>query len=200
MFSGFCVLISLQACLAEESGKYGYFARENSSYILIQGLEWNVGQGGQQTEFSFRTCDSGQLLFQNASSGDSLKLLIVNGSMEFHWSILNNQSYVTVGEDLNNNQWWTVTIQRYLGDIYLNISQGGKVEHYAKLSNSTFRSYFSSINLSGSVGLYVGQDFTGCLLEGPNVLFLNNPALLSNYVSWSNTSCPQIHSACPSGK
>ena len=186
---------------AENGGRYGYFSQENSSSVLLKNAVWNVRTSGQQTEFSFRTCSNGQLLKQSGAGGDILKLLLINGTLEFHWTIGNVQDSTTVGNNLNNDEWWTLSIQRYLGNVYLNVTQSGRVHFSEIISNSTFRSYFSNINFSGTVGLYIGLEYTGCLMEGPTVIFSNNnPNTVWNNVIWSNTSCPQHDANCAIGK
>jgi len=186
---------------AAGKGRYGYFAQENSSYVLLQTSTWDVLSSGAQTEISFRTCDNGELLYQSGGgdNSDFLQLSIQNGTLAFNWSVGLHQEEVILGNFLNNNVWWTVTLQRYLGNLSLNISLRGAVKFSEIISNSTFRTYFRSLDLSSSVGIYVGRNYTGCLLEGPNVIFINNPSILSNNVEWSNTSCSQTFNDCPAG-
>lgn len=186
---------------AENGGRYGYFSQENSSSVLLQNAVWNIRTSGQQTAFSLRTCSNGELLYQSGARGDFLKLSLINGTLEFHWSVGTRQNSILVGNDLNNDEWWTLSVQRYLGNLYLNVTKSGRVYFSEIISNSTFRSYFSSIDFSGTAGLYVGRDFTGCLMEGPTVIFSKNNAYIRwNNVIWSNTSCPQLDASCALGK
>ena len=181
-------------------GKYGYFSQNSNSLVVLNDTLWNVKTSGQQTEFSFRTCSNGELLFQQGTVGDLLKLLIINGTLEFHWIIGQNTDRSYVGTSLNDNQWYTVTSHFYLGKLYLNVTKAGKVKFSEEISNSTHRTYFQSIDLTGNSGLTVGRNFTGCLMQGPNVIFLNNDFITWNNIEWSNSSCARSDNSCVVGK
>lgn len=187
--------------MAENGGKYGYFSQENSSYVLLKNVLWDVADNNQQTEFSFRTCSNGEFLYQSGATEDYLKLLLINGTLEFHWSIQAVQSNTIIGDNLNNDEWWTLSVYRFLGNLYLNVTKGGNVHFSEIISNSTYQTYISNLDLSGTRGLYVGRGYTGCIMEGPTVIFSkNNPNTEWQGVIWSNTSCPQNDASCAIGK
>ena len=182
-------------------GKYGYFSKNNNSSVVLNHTLWNVRDSGRQTEFSFRTCSDGELLYQSGAGGDLLQLLIINGTIEFHWII--GQIYddkVLVGNNLNDNEWYTVSSHLYLGKLFLNVTKAGKIIFSEEISNTTYRTYFQNINLTRNMGLTVGRGFTGCLMEGPNVIFLNNDFITGNKIEWSNVSCAQSDNSCAIGK
>ena len=179
--------------------RYGYFSQTNNSSVVIKQTTWNVRDSGQ-TEFSFRTCSNGELLFQQGAGGDFLKLLILNGTIEFHWSINQTKDKVFIGSGLNDNEWYSVSSHKYLGKLFLNVTKAGSILFSEEISNSTYRTYFLNLNLSGSTGLHVGRGLTGCLLEGPNVIFLNNLNLEWSNVDWSSGSCPRSDNTCVVGK
>ena len=200
-FSGALIGLLIQTRVAESGqGKYGYFTQSNNSSVVIHQTTWNVRDSGQQTEFSFRTCSNGELLFQQGAGGDFLKLLIINGTIEFHWSIGSNIDKVYIGNSLNDNEWYVVTSHLYLGKLFLNVTKGSRRLFSEEISNATFRTYFQTIELTGNSGLHVGRGFTGCLMEGPNVIFLNNDFTEWNNVEWSNDSCVQSDNSCAFGK
>ena len=192
----------IHAVYGIDGQKYGYFSEAANSSALLQQTYWNVrGPGGQQTEFSFRTCNNGELLIQTGTThGDWLQLLIKDGKLEFHWKIGQNQSNVKIGSNLYNNEWYTFNSNHYLGNLFFNISQGGNILFSERISNTTYRTYFSSVDLTGSSGLFVGRGFTGCIMEGPNVLFVNNNNLQTSNVQWSPTPCPQSDNSCTTSK
>ena len=179
--------------------RYGYFSQTNNSSVVLKQTTWNIGVSGQ-TEFSFRTCSNGELLFQQGAGGDFLKLLILNGTVEFHWSINQTIDKVYIGTGLNDNEWYTVSSHKYLGKLFLNVTKAGTILFSEEISNSTYRTYFQNLDLAGNSGLHVGRGLTGCLLEGPNVIFLNNLNLEWSNVEWSNESCPQSENSCVVGK
>ena len=181
---------------SEGNGKYGYFSEVNSSKVLLSGTVWDVVTNNKQTEFSFRTCSNGELLFQNGTGGDSLRLHLVNSSLEFQWKVGNQSGNVLVAGSFNTNEWFNVNMYRLLGNLYLNVSRAGRVIHHEIISNSTFRMYILTIDLSGSMGLYVGRDFTGCFMEGVNVIFSSNVNIVTQSVIWSNESCTQSDNTC----
>lgn len=186
---------------ADTGGKFGYFSQENDSFVLIRNAEWDVQTSGHQTEFSFKTCSSGEFLHQRGASGDFLLLSIINGTIEFRWSVGVYQSFIFLGNDMNDDQWWTVGTQGYLGNFYLNVTRGGQVYFSEIISNSTFRNYFRNLDFTGTEGLYVGKGFTGCLMEGPTVIFSTNNINRETFnVLWSNTSCAQNDVNCAIGK
>lgn len=193
------MILVQQTVVASGEGKYGYFSQTNNSSVVLNGTTWNVRDSGQ-TEFSFRTCSNGELLYQQGAGGDFLKLLILNGTLEFHWSISHNIDKVFLGSGLNDNEWYTVSSHKYLGKLFLNVTKAGKILFSEVISNSTHRIYFPSLNLTGHVGLHVGRGFTGCLMEGPNVIFLNNLFIQWSNVEWSNVSCVRSDNSCVVGK
>ncbi|KAL4219251.1 DNA repair protein Rad9 [Mactra antiquata] len=195
---GLALVVALVTIVkAETGGKFGYFSQENNSHVLIRNGEWDISVSGHQAEFSFRTCSNGEFLYQRGASGDFLLLTLINGTLEFHWKIGDFQSTIFIGNDMNNDEWWTVSSQGYLGNAFLNVSRGGRVFFSEIISNSTFRNYFENIDFGGTEGLYVGKGFTGCLMEGPTVIFSTfNINRDVHNVIWSNTSCLHNDVSC----
>ncbi|KAH3796462.1 hypothetical protein DPMN_150030, partial [Dreissena polymorpha] len=180
-------------------GQYGYFAKENASVVVLPQSTWDISKDGALTELSFRTCNSGELMYQeNAQTKDSLKLSIDNGRLVFNWSVGLEQSGIILGSSLNNNVWWTVQTLKYLGNVYLNIYLRGAVKFSEIVSNSTFRKFLSKVDFSNSTELFVGRNYTGCILQGPSVMFVPQPSINSTNVHWSNSSCSQNQVSCPS--
>ncbi|KAK3607491.1 hypothetical protein CHS0354_010303 [Potamilus streckersoni] len=185
------LLAGLVTC--DTGQKYGFFNRSENSYVRLVSTSWNLQK---LTGFSFRTCSGGEILSQNGTSGDFLQLEITNGTLKFQSLVQTASLTVSIGQNLNNNAWYTVNLHYYLGNLFLNISQGNTQVKSEIIANSTYRTYLFNVNLSNNLGLNVGQGYTGCLLEGPNVIFVNN-ALIVNNVSWSNTSCQKNENNCP---
>ncbi|KAL3872299.1 hypothetical protein ACJMK2_040233 [Sinanodonta woodiana] len=194
--SYFFFLFLLAGIVSGDTGqKYGFFNRSENSYVRLVNTSWNLQK---LTGFSFRTCSGGEILYQNGTSGDFLQLEITNGTLKFQWLVQTTSLTVPVLQNLNNNAWYTVNLQYYLGNLFLNISQGHTQLKSEIIANSTYRTYLFNINLSNSLGLSVGKDYTGCIMEGPNVIFVNN-SLTVNNVYWSNTPCQKSENNCPTG-
>lgn len=122
--------------------------------------------------FSFRTCSSGTLLFQEGStlSGNNVTMDISEtGSLDLTIFENNVQYFVSVGRGLTDNHWYTVDSSFLNGEILLKIERGAALIASHIISNSTYNRFLWDLNLSGGSGLLIGIQFTGCIQEGPSV-------------------------------
>ncbi|XP_023219824.1 protein crumbs-like [Centruroides sculpturatus] len=137
----------------------------------------------ERTSFSFRTCSSGLLLYQKGKNGDFLSLdLKESGQIEFKWKINGQEQTIFGGTKLNNNHWHNVDLIHNVGTLTLYID----FESYI-VANNTYHSNIFKINLKDDIpNLYVGYNFSGCILQGINILL--NSSTNGNLVQWD--ICP----------
>jgi len=138
--------------------------------------------------FSFRTCLPATLLYQQGAAGNFFQIALTQaGSLNVSWQVGAVNDYLNLdGPSLLDNNWYTVTSNFLLGEIYVTVSQQFIVNRVALLSNSTVRRYLWSLDLSGGTPLQVGLQYTGCLQEGPQVLLSSASTTVQN-VLWE---CP----------
>lgn len=160
-------------------GSEGFF--NGTSYASIS-IMFNARS---RTSLSFRTCSSGQLLYQEGHTGDFIALtLLPSGILEFKWQVNRQYSSVQLGSNLNNNHWHDVDIVHKLGSVTLSVSN-----HFVYIANSTSNDIFD-INLNPiNPQLIVGQGFTGCILQGAGVV-LNDSNVQSFGVNWGKCPLP----------
>ncbi|XP_077986214.1 uncharacterized protein LOC144440704 [Glandiceps talaboti] len=147
-----------------------------------------------QTSFSFRTCEGGTLLYQKKQLNPvhSIKIALDknNGSLLLSLTLQSTTSDIYLGNNLNNNQWYTLNLQYRLGTVSLSV---GNYETVVAMENG-LNSYFLTLDVVDS-GMHIGavrdgdnyvDYFTGCISEGPSVLL--SRALSSKNVVWGE--CP----------
>lgn len=159
-------------------------------------MKWDIKSG---MAFSFRTCSNGGLLYQAGEDGDFLKLNLSQGSLNFYWKVRSDLTFVYIEGDFTNNEWFTVDFRFYLGELWLNISQGPSLHSSKVIANSTFHTSIWDVNLQGHEGLVVGNGFNGCVMQGPNLIFIGQHTIATN-VNWSNSSCPVVDLNCSDSK
>ncbi|KAL5012769.1 hypothetical protein ScPMuIL_011320 [Solemya velum] len=177
---------------ADGHGTTGYF--NETSQVLLP-MKWDPKA---RMGFSFRTCSDGQLLYQEGDDGDFLKLNLSQGSLHFYWKVDSDLSSVYTEGDFTRNKWFTVDFRFYLGQLWLNVSQGPSLHSSKVVANSTFHTSLWNVNLHGHAGLVVGNGFTGCVMQGPNLIFLGQ-SLIPKDISWTNSSCPVVDLNCSDG-
>ncbi|XP_071550303.1 protein crumbs isoform X2 [Panulirus ornatus] len=137
------------------------------------------------TSISFRTCRHGTLLSQEGSDGDTLVLGINEEGTLVLSIIRHGQPYTTtLGRRLNNNVWHRVYLKFELGVLRLGVDQSTVV-----VANTTSSSApLIDLGLwSPSPQLTIGNNFTGCILQGAGTE-LTNPLALHVGVEWD--LCP----------
>ena len=150
--------------------------------------------------FSFRTCShQGQLLYQRGTNGDFFTLSVINGTLDVRWQAGTEGEAIIIGSNLYNNNWYYVSVYTILGSTKLDVKQGSVLKESVTLGNGTYRTSLWRTDLSGSGELVIGRGFTGCIQQGPGVIFENNNEIQPIGVSWSNTSCPLDSVTCNSG-
>lgn len=174
------ILLFMQVQTSLSQGPEGFF--NTSSFAIIN----TRLDPRARTSLSFRTCASGQLLHQEGRTGDFLLLsLTPSGVLELTWQVSSRQHSVELGSNLINNRWHDVDIIHRLGAVTLSVSGSSVV-----LANNMHTSDFLDINLDQpNSQLYVGQGFTGCILQGAGVV-LNETSVLSSGVRWGKCPLP----------
>ncbi|XP_045615647.2 protein crumbs [Procambarus clarkii] len=137
------------------------------------------------TSLSFRTCRHGTLLSQEGSGGDTLVLGVTEDGALVLSLTHHGQSYTTsLGRHLNNNVWHRVYLKFELGVFRMGVDQSTVMVANTTSSSSPL------IDLglwSPTPQLTIGQNFTGCILEGAGTV-LTNPLALHMGVAWN--VCP----------
>ncbi|XP_076313975.1 cell polarity complex component crumbs [Tachypleus tridentatus] len=181
---GFWITLNLLLCLlfpsVKSQGTEGYFEAEG--YALLSNVIYLEGR----TSFSFRSCSSGELLYQTGLSGDFLTIqLLNNGAVQLKWRVGQTTDSVLLSSNTLDNKWHDVDLMKNQDSLTFHVDQNDVV-----VANKTFRNYIFSINLVGNEpSLYVGRNYTGCILQGPGVV-LSNPSIQSISVNWEGCSLP----------
>lgn len=172
------LLMHVQSSLSQ--GSEGFF--NSTSYASLN----TRLDSHARTSLSFRTCSSGQLLRQEGHTGDYISLtLLSSGVLELAWQVNSRPHSVQLGSNLNNNHWHDVDIFHKLGSVTMTVSRSSVL-----VANSTHANDFFDINLDqASPQLYVGQGFTGCILQGAGVV-LNDSNVHSVGVTWGKCPLP----------
>ena len=176
-----------------------FFNATLNSSVIIRNNILAFQSNTFQRAFSFKTCDNGQLLYQIGQSGDEFSIKLINGSINIKWKSGSSEVAMSTNAQLNNNAWYILDLRNRLGVVTVEILKGRQREHLILLSNSTYQSSLLTISLSGSGGLVIGRDFTGCVREGPGVTFRDNTNVRDVEVEWSFNTCPLDGITCNSG-
>ncbi|XP_035217057.1 protein crumbs-like isoform X1 [Stegodyphus dumicola] len=175
-----CVIFLFQVQCALSQGPEGFF--NSSSHVTLNSLF----QVRSRTSLSFRTCSSGQLLYQEGITGDFIDLtLLPSGSLEFSWRVNRLQHSVSVGSNLIDNHWHDVDLLYRLGSVWLTVSRNTVL-----VANSSYQNDIFDLRLEHSQPeLIVGRGFTGCILQGAGVV-LNDSNINSSGVIWGKCPLP----------
>ena len=178
------------------SRNFGFF--NGTSSLTIAGSTWDMRLS---KELTFRTCSpEGGLLHQSAAAGSAgftlFQLHLLNATLVFQWTVTSRSgsgdvttqvTSATAGEDLADNEQYTVRLKYYLGTVYLNVTRlGGQVLYSTVVANATYNSDLLTAAIRSSA-LRVGEGLVGCLYGGPGVDF-NAGGVVASNVSWN--SCP----------
>ena len=154
----------------------------------------------KRLQFSFRSCHSGQLVYQESGNGEnSIAIEIDNlGKIKLIFRFENNVDQVQMSTDRNllDNQWYSLDILFEIGVINVIIEQGRQRVESLFVSNSTFRSYLWTLDLSGSNGVIVGRNYTGCIQQGIGLSFDSVDTQVSGDVRWDVCLQPSSVGSC----
>ncbi|KAI4495639.1 hypothetical protein M0802_008474 [Mischocyttarus mexicanus] len=137
---------------------------------------------------SFRTCEGGRLFVQRYKD-DSITLEVTQDGLLFV-AIVNQQIHeAKLNARLLNNAWHNVNLFFRLGNLTL--STAG---HTQVIANATYNSAILTLpDYIANNSLIVGENFRGCILQGPGILFnesINNGAILGPCTSDSKGCVP----------
>ena len=168
-----------------------------SSSIILPTLLINLRT---RLQFSFRTCRSGHLVYQESGNGQNSILVELNDAgrvnLMFRSASVTDQVSMTVDMNLANNQWYSVDSEFLNGNIFLTIEQGAQVIERLLVSNSTFRSYLWTLDLSESSGVVIGTNFTGCIHQGIGLNLDAPDAQVIGSVQWDACQDSLQFSSC----
>lgn len=175
------------AVTQERTSREGYFQGSASYALLPIGLSFS-----DPITFSFRTCSYGELLSQEGQSGDYIKLeLSILGYLSLKWKVRGiEETSLYLSSNLRNNIWHNVDVRLVSNSVLL------KVDNFSPLvvSNSTVTNNLLSASLSDDFpNLYIGKNFTGCILEGSSVI-LSDARVVSSSVTWNSCPLPSLRS------
>ena len=181
LFSDFFLLLFLSSVVCVYSESLVTFSSDELSSIVTVNASNNdylvlptTLNLRQQISLNFRTCSSGTLLQQQGTRGDLFGVQITSdGFIRIYWTQFSQSlSDEVIIDDrvVNNNEWYSFNSVFRLGVITVKIESGQNILSSIELSTSTERSYLWDLQLSGG-DLEVGKGLTGCLQEGPNVMF-----------------------------
>lgn len=179
------VFICVFNCFTSASERQqGYFT--GYSYALLN----STISPQKRTSLSFRTCTFGQLLYQEGINGDFLSLnLQEKGQIEMKWKVQEQEQIIYFGNNLNDNHWHNVDLIYNIGTLILYIDTDSLL-----IANNTYHSNIFKINLQGNnPNLFVGRNFSGCILQGINIL-LNSFSTITSHVKWD--ICPLPDKDC----
>lgn len=184
------LLLAITISSLEKSGaqraREGFF--NTTSYVSLYPpivLHKHIG-------LSFRTCTGGQLFSQRSPSPHSIILDVRAEGLFFTVTILNKRYETRISANLIDNEWHTVNILYRMGN--LTISTTG---HQQIIANSTYNSEIltQSELWNDNAVLVVGNGFSGCILEGPSIVFNpTNGQIQAHNVEWG--PCPIPPKAC----
>ncbi|XP_054718914.1 protein crumbs-like [Uloborus diversus] len=176
----YLLILLLQVQHAFSQGAEGFF--NGSSFASISTLF----DPRARTSLSFRTCSSGQLLYQEGITGDFMKLaLLPSGTLEFSWQVNRHRHAVTLGSNLIDNHWHDVDLIHRLGSVTLSVSRKSLL-----IANSSNENNLFDMRLESAIPqLVVGRGYTGCILQGAGVV-LNDSNVHSEDVTWGKCPLP----------
>ncbi|CAC5375887.1 unnamed protein product [Mytilus coruscus] len=194
--AGLVFLIYLSS-LVTATGRIAFLDHSANSSLVLSQTTINFSMKNFRIAFSFLTCKEGQLLYQRGSSGDFIRLFLQNDSFHISWKKELTKVSLTIANHLDKNSWYSVDLFERTGDINFKLDKSGVSIQDIIIANNTHRTSIFRLNLSGNTGLSIGgNDFTGCVWQGPYVLFVNNPNIIENHVIWNDTVCPFSSADC----
>ncbi|XP_052094473.1 protein crumbs-like isoform X1 [Mytilus californianus] len=194
--AGLVFLIYLSS-LVTATGRIAFLDHSANSSLVLSQTTINFSMKNFRIAFSFLTCKEGQLLYQRGSSGDFIRLFLQSDSFHISWKKELTKVSLTIANHLDKNSWYSIDLFERTGDINFKLDKSGVSIEDIIIANNTHRTSIFRLNLSGNTGLSIGgNDFTGCVWQGPYVLFLNNPNIIENHVIWNDTVCPFSSSDC----
>lgn len=195
-FSGLVFLIYLST-LVTATGRIAFLDHSVNSSLVLTQTTINFSMKTFRIAFSFLTCKEGQLLYQRGNSGDFIRLFLQNDSFHISWKSQLTEVSLTIANHLDKNSWYFVDLFERTGDIHFMLKKSGVLIQDIIFANNTHRTSIFRLNLSGNTGLSIGgNEFTGCVMQGPYFIFVNNPNIIEDNVIWNNTDCPFSSADC----
>ncbi|XP_033116445.1 protein crumbs-like isoform X2 [Anneissia japonica] len=176
----FGMLIICVTCQTGE--RVGYF---NGSSVVVLNTTINVRN---QVQFSFRTCNGGQLLTDNGRNNDTIEFSLdkATGELVVLWSTSGLSNSTRIGSDLNRNIWTSIQLSTEIfqsgQQVQILVNSGAFSDVYLSGPDSELL----SIDLSGGQLVTIGDGFLGCIEEGSGLNF--DDAVYSENVQWE--TCP----------
>ncbi|XP_016036029.2 protein crumbs isoform X1 [Drosophila simulans] len=124
---------------------------------------------------SFRSCRGGEILAQQYNK-NSIVISVLNDFLQISLAGPavhgpNNRLDVKLPYQLLDNRWHTLQFKYEYGNLYLHVDRAASI-----FANSTYNSQFltnQDIGYKDAI-LILGNSFSGCLLDGPGLQFVNN--------------------------
>ncbi|XP_017140739.1 protein crumbs isoform X1 [Drosophila miranda] len=127
---------------------------------------------------SFRSCRGGEILAQQYNK-NSIVISVLNDFLQISLAGPavhgpNNRLDVKLPYQLLDNRWHTLQFKYEYGNLYLHVDRAASI-----FANSTYNSQFltnQDIGYKDAI-LILGNSFSGCLLDGPGLQFVNNSTI-----------------------
>ena len=171
--------MSFNKVLAQQPASKAYFNGTSDATVSAT-LDLKNSPG---TWLNFRTCDSGEILTQTGSNGDTFTLSIIpSGFVQATWTVGMVYKFVDVGPNYATNSGWVLfKLQYTLGSIRLSVG-----DSVTTLASDSLNSELLTIDLSGGSGIVLGRNFEGCIEQVSGIQ-------LDSASSWNNVEwgvCP----------
>ncbi|XP_030376578.1 protein crumbs isoform X3 [Scaptodrosophila lebanonensis] len=143
---------------------------------------------------SFRSCRGGEILAQQYNK-NSIVISVLNDFLQVSLAgpaVIgpNNRLDVKMSYQLLDNRWHTLQFKYEYGNLYLHVDRASTI-----FANSTYNSQFLTNQDIGNEAaiLILGNSFSGCLLDGPGLQFINGSMTVQNAVFGP---CPLTQGPC----
>ncbi|XP_017848207.1 protein crumbs isoform X3 [Drosophila busckii] len=143
---------------------------------------------------SFRSCRGGEILAQQYNK-NSIVISVLNDFLQVSLAgpaVIgpNNRLDVKLPYQLLDNRWHTLQFKYEYGNLYLHVDRAAII-----FANSTYNSQFLTNQDIGNEAaiLILGNSFSGCLLDGPGLQFVNGSMTVQNAVFGV---CPLTPGSC----
>ncbi|XP_037806367.1 protein crumbs isoform X1 [Lucilia sericata] len=177
IFLTLLIYLSMDSSGVSATSKEAYF--NGSAYLrLLSPMPiWD------HSAISFRSCRGGEILAQQYNK-NSIVISVLNDFLQISLAgpaVIgpNNRVDVKYSYHLLDNRWHTLQFKYEYGNLYLYIDRESRI-----FANSTYNSQFLTNQDIGNEAaiLILGNSFTGCLQDGPGLLFINDSMTVQNAV------------------
>ncbi|XP_037950728.1 protein crumbs isoform X2 [Teleopsis dalmanni] len=190
LYSVFVLLVYLltDVTSTEITAREAYFNGSAYLRLLAPMPIWD------HSAISFRSCRGGEILAQQYNK-NSIVISVLTDFLQVSLAgpaVIgsNNRLDVKLSYNLLDNRWHTLQFKYKFGNLFLYVDRTPRI-----FANSTYNSQFLTNQDIGNEAaiLILGNSFSGCLLDGPGLQFLNGSMTVQNVVFGA---CPLGNGPC----